>query len=77
MRAAVLGPSPGIRRNCVTSPGTSARRFSSAAMWPVSVSSTIFASIVPPIPGSSFARPVSASSAIDAAVSRTRVAARR
>ena len=50
MRAAVFGPRPGRRRNCVTSSGTSARRFSSADISPVSVSSTIFASIVAPIP---------------------------
>ena len=66
-----------MRRNCVTSSGTSARRFSSADISPVSVSSTILASIVAPIPESSFAFPASASSAIDAAVSRMRVAARR
>ena len=77
MRAAVFGPRPGRRRNCVTSSGTSARRFSSADISPVSVSSTIFASIVAPIPESSFAFPASASSAIDAPVSRMRVAARR
>ncbi len=61
----------------MTSSGTSARRFSSASIEPVSVISTIFASIVPPIPGSSLAVPWSASSAIDAPVSRIRVAARR
>ena len=77
MRAVVFGPRPGRRRNCRTSSGTSARRFSSADIDPVSASSTIFASIVAPIPGSSFAVPASASSAIDDAVSRTRVAARR
>ena len=77
MRAAVFGPSPGSRRNWTTSAGTSARRFSSADIEPVSASSTIFASIVAPIPGRSFALPASASSATDAAVSRTRVAARR
>ena len=57
MRAAVFGPRPGSRRNWRTSAGTSARRFSSAAISPVSVSSTIFASIVAPMPGSSFAVP--------------------
>ena len=57
IRAAVFGPSPGSRRNWRTSAGTSARRFSSAAIEPVSVISTIFASIVAPIPGSSFAEP--------------------
>ena len=61
----------------MTSSGTSARRFSSAAIDPVSVISTIFDSIVAPIPGSSFALPCSASSATDAPVSRIRVAARR
>ena len=55
--AAVFGPSPGSRRNWRTSAGTSALRFSSADIEPVSVISTIFASIVAPIPGSSFAVP--------------------
>ena len=77
IRAAVFGPSPGRRRNCRTSAGTSARRFSSADIEPVSVISTIFDSIVAPIPGSSFAVPCNASSATDAPVSRIRVAARR
>ena len=75
--AAVFGPSPGSRMNDATSPGTSARRLARASMSPVSMTSTIFASIVLPISGSSFALPSSASSATDEAVSRIRVAARR
>ena len=63
--------------NAATSPGTWSRRFASASMSPVSTTSTIFASIVLPMSGSSFARPSSASSATDEAVSRIRVAARR
>ena len=77
IRAAVFGPSPGSRMNDETSPGTSARRLASASMSPVSTTSTIFASIVLPISGSSFALPSSASSATDEAVSRIRAAARR
>ena len=57
IRAAVFGPRPGRRRNCRPPAGTSARRFSSADIDPVSASSTTFASIVAPIPGSSFAVP--------------------
>ena len=52
------GPSPGSRMNEATSPGTSARRFASASMSPVSTTSTILASIVLPMSGSSFALPV-------------------
>ena len=77
MRAAVLGPRPGSRMKAATSPGTSARRFASASMSPVSTTSTIFASIVLPMSGSSVALPASASSATDEAVSRIREAARR
>ena len=45
--------------NDETSPGTSARRFASASMSPVSTTSTIFASIVLPMSGSSLALPSS------------------
>ncbi len=58
--------------NCTTSGGTSALRLVSAAISPVSTIWTIFSSIVLPIPGSSFARPSSASWAIEPAFSRTR-----
>src|SRR3954447_17826480 len=77
MRAAVFGPRPGRRMNWTTPSGTSARRLSSASIVPVSTIWTIFSSIVLPIPCSSFARPSSASCAIDPDVSRIRVAARR
>src|SRR3954452_9124028 len=77
MRAAVFGPRPGRRMNWTTPSGTSARRFASASIVPVSTIWTIFSSIVLPMPCSSFARPLSASSAIDPDVSRIRVAARR
>ncbi len=77
MRAAVFGPSPGRCMNAMTSGGTSARRFASASMSPVSTIWTIFSSIVLPMPCSSLARPASASCATDADVSRMRVAARR
>src|SRR5690348_15020241 len=60
-----------------TSGGTPAFFFVSASIVPVSTIWTIFSSIVLPIPCSSFARPFSASSAIEPEVSRIRVAARR
>ena len=44
--------------NLTTSSGTSAFRFVSASISPVSTTSTIFSSIVLPIPESSFALPV-------------------
>ena len=77
MRAAVFGPSPGRRMNCTTPAGTASRRLASASIVPVSTIWTIFSSIVLPIPCSSFARPSSASWAIDPDVSRIRDAARR
>ncbi len=77
MRAAVLGPTPGSRRNSTTPAGTSPRRFASACISPSSVTSTTFCSIVLPMPGSSFAFPSSASSAIGSGDSRIRSAARR
>ena len=77
MRRAVFGPSPGRRMNVATSSGTSALRFVSAWISPSETTSTIFASIVLPIPCSSFARPSSASCATDADVSRIRAAALR
>ena len=60
-----------------TSSGTSALRLVSAWISPSETTSTIFASIVLPIPCSSFARPSSASCATDADVSRIRAAAFR
>jgi hypothetical protein len=77
IRRAVFGPSPGRRMNLTTSSGTSAFRFSSASIVPVSTTWTIFSSIVLPIPESSFALPSSASCATGPPVSRMRVAARR
>ena len=65
MRAAVFGPSPGRCMNSTTSGGTCALRLVSASISPVSTIWTIFSSIVLPIPGSSFARPSSASCAIE------------
>ena len=76
-RAAVFGPSPGRCMKSTTSGGTCALRLVSASISPVSTIWTIFSSIVLPIPGSSFARPSSASCAIEPAFSRTRCAARR
>ena len=58
IRRAVFGPSPGRRMKEATSTGTSALRFVSAWISPSSTTSTIFSSIVFPIPWSSFARPV-------------------
>ena len=60
-----------------TSAGTSAFRLVSAWISPSSTTSTIFSSIVLPIPCSSFARPSSASCATDDGVSRIRAAALR
>ena len=60
-----------------TSTGTSALRFVSAWISPSSTTSTIFCSIVFPMPCSSLARPSSASWATELPVSRIRVAARR
>ena len=77
IRRAVFGPSPGRRMNLTTSSGTSAFRFVSASISPVSTTSTIFSSIVLPIPESSLALPSSASCATGPPVSRMRVAARR
>ena len=77
MRAAVFGPTPGSRRKSTTPAGTRPRRFVSACISPSSTTSTTFASIVFPIPGSSFALPAIASSAIGTAASRIRPAARR
>ena len=76
IRRAVFGPSPGRRMNVATSAGTSALRFVSAWISPSSTTSTIFPSIVLPIPCSAFALPSSASCATDAGVSRIRAAAR-
>ena len=77
IRRAVFGPSPGSRMNLTTSAGTSSRRFLSALISPWSTTSTIFCSIVLPIPASCVARPSSASCATGTAVSRIRVAALR
>jgi hypothetical protein len=63
--------------NLTTSSGTSAFRLVSAAISPVSTTSTIFSSIVLPIPERLFAFPSSASWATGPPVSRMRVAARR
>ena len=52
IRAAVFGPTPGSRRKSTTPAGTSPRRFVSACISPSSTTSTTFASIVFPIPGS-------------------------
>ena len=76
MRAAVLGPSPGSRMKETTSGGMIFLRFVSACISPSSTTWTIFSSIVFPIPDSSFARPASASSATEPAVSLILVAAR-
>ncbi len=77
IRRAVFGPSPGSRMNVATSAGTSAFRFVSAWISPSSTTSTIFASIVLPMPCSSFALPSSASWATEDGVSRMRAAALR
>ena len=77
MRRAVFGPSPGSRMNVATSGGTSALRLVSACISPSLTTSTIFPSIVLPIPCRPFALPSSASCATDAGVSRIRAAARR
>src|SRR5689334_23974584 len=77
MRRAVFGPRPGSRMNVATSAGTSAFRFVSAWISPSSTTSTIFASIVLPMPCSSFALPSSASCATDDGVSRIRADALR
>ncbi len=77
MRAAVFGPRPGSFMKRTTSGGTPAFFFVSAWISPISTISTIFSSIVLPMPCSSFARPSSASWATEPAVSRTRAAARR
>ena len=63
--------------NDATSGGTSAFRFVSAWISPSSTTSTIFASIVLPIPCSCFALPSSASCATEVGVSRIRAAALR
>ncbi len=63
--------------NVATSGGTSALRLVSACISPSLTTSTIFPSIVLPIPCSPFALPSSASWATDAGVSRIRAAARR
>ena len=63
--------------NVATSAGTSAFRFVSAWISPSSTTSTIFASIVLPIPCSAFAFPSSASCATDDGVSRILAAALR
>jgi hypothetical protein len=60
-----------------TSGGTPALYFVSARISPISTISTIFSSIVLPMPCSSFAFPSSASCATEPDVSRTRAAARR
>ena len=60
-----------------TSGGMIFLRFVSACISPSSTTWTIFSSIVLPIPWRSFARPFSASSATEPAVSRMRVAALR
>ena len=67
MRRAVFGPRPGRRMKEATSAGTTALRFVSACISPSSIASTIFSSIVLPIPWSSFARPSSASCATELA----------
>ena len=54
-----------------------ARIFSSAAISPVSASSTILDCRVAPMSGRSVARPAMAIAATDVGVSRTRAAARR
>ena len=77
IRAAVFGPRPGKRMKLTTSAGMIFFRFVRACISPSSTTWTIFSSIVLPIPFSSFARPASASSATEPAVSRIRVAARR
>ena len=70
---AVFGPSPGRCMNC-----DDLGRHLAPCAWsaprsrPLSTIWTIFSSIVLPIPGSSFARPSSASWAIEPAFSRTR-----
>ena len=63
--------------NVATSAGTSALRLVSAWISPSSTTSTIFASIVLPIPCSCFALPSSASCATEVGVSRIRAAALR
>ena len=60
-----------------TSAGTTALRFVSAWISPSSTTSTIFSSIVLPIPCSCFAFPSSASCATEVGVSRIRAAALR
>ena len=77
IRRAVFGPSPGSRMKTATSAGTSAFRLVSAWISPSSTTSTIFSSIVLPIPCSCFALPSSASCATEVGVSRIRAAALR
>ena len=67
----------GSRRKSTTPAGTRPRRFVSACISPSSTTSTTLFSIVLPMPGSSFAFPSSASSAIGSGDSRMRPAARR
>ncbi len=76
-RLAVFGPRPGTRMISTSPSGILSRSFWSAFRSPVSQSSTIFASIVPPIPGICVAVPSSASRATGAADSLIRAAARR
>ena len=74
---AVFGPRPGT---CITSTrpaGSFDRSLASACRSPVSESSTILASIVPPIPESRVAFPSRASCATGTADSRMRAEARR
>ncbi len=77
IRRAVLGPSPGSRMNVATSAGTTALRLVNAWISPSSTTSTIFASIVLPMPCSFTALPSSASCATEVGVSRIRAAAFR
>jgi hypothetical protein len=77
IRRAVFGPNPGSRMKTATSGGTSAFFFVSACTSPSLTASTIFPSIVLPIPWSFVALPSSASWATDVDVSRIRNAALR
>ncbi len=77
MRRAVFGPSPGRCMNFTTSGGMIALRLVSAFISPSSTTSTIFSSIVLPIPVRFFALPSRASWATGPPVSRMRPAARR
>jgi hypothetical protein len=63
--------------NSTTSAGTRFLRLARASISPFSTISTIFSSIVLPIPDSSLALPSTASCAIEPPVSRIRCAARR